>query len=63
MASLQELHTSAADIQAMNILTKMAAEDDAVYILARERDVTKAAADKSDDEKLRDQYMLFSSLF
>jgi hypothetical protein len=63
MASLHELHTGAADLQTVHIFTKMAAEDDAVYILARERDVTREAADKSDDEKLRDQYMLFSSLF
>jgi hypothetical protein len=63
MASLHELHTGAADLQAMHILTKLAAEDDAVYILARERDVAKEAADKSDDEKARDQYIMFSSLF
>ncbi|WP_046174191.1 hypothetical protein [Domibacillus indicus] len=64
MTSLHELHTgAAADVQAMHILTKMAAEDDAVYILARERDVTKYTADKSDDEKLKDRYMMLSSLF
>ncbi|OXS77503.1 hypothetical protein [Domibacillus enclensis] len=63
MTSLHELQPGAADLQAVHILTKMAAEDDGVYILARERDITREAADKSDDEKLRDQYMLFSSLF
>jgi len=63
MASLHEFHPGAEDLQSLHVLTKMAAEDDGVYILARERDVTRDAADKSDEEKLRDQYIMFSSLF
>ncbi|WP_050180104.1 hypothetical protein [Domibacillus robiginosus] len=63
MTSLHEFDPGAADLQSMHILTKMAAEDDGVYILARERDITRDTADKSDEEKLRDQYILFSSLF
>ncbi len=63
MASLHEFDPGTADIQSMHVLTKLAAEDDGVYILARERDVTRDAADKSDEEKLRDQYILFSTLF
>lgn len=63
MTSLHEFQPGTMDTQAMHVLTKMAAEDDGIHMAMRDAGVEHHPLSASDDQKRKDQYMLFSSLF